>query len=698
MVNALKTCKGVLEDYLHSYDRDVQEVREQHLRLDSSDAEVVQYLKEHLSLRSRDLWYLLDHRNRVLYASQPYRHAVGLDFSHLEHIRNRSTVSKVHQSLFSQRSVVSRLYPLCPVHTLVIEQDLEGIIPLFGHVSTLNVYGKGVLFALSSDGTVVYHPDRNLIASRHNLGFELQDWTPPDRYGLRKYQYNGQTWLTYSETTEFPQGWSIYYAVPNASMLKTLLKQTGIQLLLVLTVFSLLAVILTKLIDIRLSRPVRTIAASIAGIRPLDPDGDIPLEQAGEIRELHEIILAVNSLMTQVRQSNHELTAARDAAEAANRAKSEFLANMSHELRTPMNGVIGTAQLLRMTDLSQEQSDYLTSIQHSADSLMALLNDILDLSRIEAGRLELEQRPFSLKEVIGKVIASLNGQARLKGLALQLELAPDLPDYVLGDSLRLRQILLNLAGNAIKFTGQGEVRVSVGLLERSGRQAGISFSVQDTGIGISSEAMERIFAPFVQADSSNTRKYGGSGLGLTISRHLTDLMGGRLWAESEPGIGTVFHLELQFQTVDAPPAQDRIEPAPQTAETLWQGKPLAILLAEDQLVNIVFVRRILDKLGHRLTVVEDGQQAVARWQAEPFDLILMDLQMPVLDGSEATRRIREQELQQGSHTPIIALTAHAMEGDRERLLDQGFDGYIAKPVNIRLLCAEMERVTRKDPS
>ena len=696
MINALKTCKGVLEDYLHTYDRDVEEVKKQHLRIDSSDTEVVRYLKSHLSLRSRDLWYLLDQHNRVIHAPPPYQSYVGLDFSHLEHIRNKAPVSRVHQSLLSQHSVVSRRYPLCPVHTLIIEQDLESIIPLFGHVSTMNIYGQGVLFALSADGTIVYHPDNALMKSRHNLGFELKEWTEPDRFGLRKYQHNGQTWLAYTEQTEYPRDWAIYYAVPYAALLKAMLKQTGLQLLLVATVFFLLALILKKLVEVKLSRPVRTIAAAIAAIKPLDPDGDIPLEQAGDIRELHEIIIEVNSLMTQVRQSNKELMAARDAAEAANRAKSEFLANMSHELRTPMNGVIGTAQLMRMTELTPEQSDYLISIQHSADSLMALLNDILDLSRIEAGRLELEKRPFSLKEVIGKVIASLTGQTRLKGLQLRLEMAPDLPDYVVGDSLRFRQILLNLVGNAIKFTEQGEVAVSVGLLERNEQTVSISFSVQDTGIGISPEAMQRVFSPFVQADSSNTRKYGGSGLGLTISRHLTRLMEGRLWAESEPGIGTIFHLELTFQLGSAAPAAQVVEQALPTLATLWEGPLLSILLAEDQLVNILFVRRILDKIGHRLTVVEDGDQALGRWQAEPFELILMDVQMPVLDGVEATRIIREQEQQSGKHIPIIALTAHAMEGDRERLMAQGFDGYIAKPVDIKLLCGEMMRVTQKE--
>jgi signal transduction histidine kinase/CheY-like chemotaxis protein len=696
MVSTLKTCKGVLEDYLHAYDQDVEEVKSQHLTIDSSDADVVKYLRTHLALRSKDLWYLLDERNRVLYAPAPYQSYIGLDFSHLEHVRKKSCVSQVHQSLFTQRSVVSRRYDLCPVHTLIIEQNLGSIIPLFSHVSTMNVYGQGLLFVLSSDGTVVYHPDKALMQNRHNLGFELKKWSSPDRFGLRTYEQDGQTWLAYTEKTEYPQGWAIYYAVPYVALFKAMAAQVGIQLAIVAAMFVVLVYLLKRMIELNLSRPVRTIAVAIAGIKPLDAESDIPLEKAGNIKELHAIIVEVNQLMTQVRQSNKELMAARDAAEAANRAKSEFLANMSHELRTPMNGVIGTAQLIRMTDLTPEQTEYLTSIQHSADSLMDLLNDILDLSRIEAGRLELEKRSFSLKEVVGKVVVSLTGQARLKGLPLRLAMAADLPDYVMGDSLRLRQILLNLVGNAIKFTSQGEVVVAVGLLEHDEQTVSISFSVQDTGIGIEPEAMQRIFSPFVQADSSNTRKYGGSGLGLTISRHLAVLMGGRLWGESEPTIGTIFHLELQFQRGEAVVTLPVVEAAKPTTTALWEGPALTILLAEDQLVNILFVQRILGKMGHQLTVVEDGEQAVRRWQTEPFDLILMDVQMPVMDGVEATGIIRKQEQPSGSHTPIIALTAHAMEGDRDRLLAQGFDGYIAKPVDIKLLCAEMQRVTGKD--
>ncbi len=588
-------------------------------------------------------------------------------------------------------------------------------------------FGKtGKIYILDEHGRMLAHDDPAFVLANTSLGQR------PEFRAFLQAQAAGEhaTWSDTYNNFEGERVLGMLTGLPGTNwvvvteILASEIYSASLRAVLVLAAGMLLLgllvmLIMTPILNRVLFLPLEQLRRGAQAIGEGHLDHVIEFDSQNEIAQ---VAASFNEMAANLRARDSEIAAHTTAlaeeherALEASRLKSEFLATMSHEIRTPMNGIVGMTDLLMSTRLNTEQAEYAQVIHSSADALLTIINDILDLSKIEAGRVELQTEDFSIRTVVKDVVDLLSITAYTKRLRLSGHVAPDVPACCRGDAARLRQVLLNLTGNALKFTEQGEVtlmvRTDAAPAEENEASMTVRFEVRDTGIGIQSEQVDRLFTPFTQVDGSYTRKYGGTGLGLAISKRLVKLMGGEIGVESEVGHGSLFWVSVPLPAVparrcepklrvDMRPAANTVRPNASESGIQATGSPAftpnsssaqSVLLAEDNVVNQKVILRQLQKLGYTAKIVTNGRDAVEQALHSHYSIILMDCQMPEVDGFEATRLIRTAEVDTPYRTPIIAMTANAMQGDREACLAAGMDDYMSKPLRTNELQVMLEK-------
>jgi signal transduction histidine kinase/CheY-like chemotaxis protein len=573
-------------------------------------------------------------------------------------------------------------------------------------------HGHAVI--VDSKGQVIAHPFKDWVAASRDIsGVPVVAAMMRGETGVGQFYspaFNGNMIAGYAVVPE--TGWGVMVPQP----ISELYRRAGVITTLAFVIAAMsftAATAMSWLIALFLTRPVRAVAEIAEAVLDGNDEVSVPQFRGLVPREIRRLGDAFNTMLSGLRRRAIETTLALHQAETSSRAKTQFLANMSHEIRTPLNEIVGMVELMQLTELAPSQRRYLDTAMQSSRALLRLIDDILDLSKIEAGRLELDRTPFHLPSLIHDVRMLMADQARAKGLTLAVLLPDSLNIMVVGDAHRLLQILTNLVGNAIKFTSQGSVTIRVALDREFGNSIRLRFEISDTGIGIPPDKHDAIFDAFTQADSSMTRRYGGTGLGLSIVRQLCHMMDGDIGVDSVVGAGSTFWFTVLLERSVGPPVlAPTLRPAPAQSALQESLRPsesfvspsgkdfqdsleragrtsISILMVEDNPANMRVTQALLESLGCKVTSARNGMEAVAIYRDQPFDLVLMDCQMPEMDGYEATRAIRQIETYQSRRTPIIALTAHAMQGSREASLASGMDDQLTKPLTLAMLTTKL---------